>query len=142
MLKKPSEGWFAVAQYRMGTQEFYLSSSPFRNRYFLWSVVLLIALSCATVGVIALAHSKVPVLASVLMAYSLFELIFLSRIVFRSQQALHLYLTSGLARDVQNQPELSTVLGVAADVSNWALVLSITSAAVLLMAIIAIVRGH
>ena len=142
MVKKPPETWFAVSQYRMGTQEFYLSRSPFRNRYFLWSIVLLIALCCATVGVIALAHSRVPALASVLMAYSLFGLVSLFRIVFRSQQALHLYLTSGLAREIQNQPELSTILGVAADVSNWALVLSITSAAVLLMAIIAIVRGR
>jgi hypothetical protein len=126
----------------MGTPEFYASRSPFRNGYFLWSLVLLTIACSGAVGIVMLEWTRLSIWAISLIVYSLIESIFLFRIVLRSQQALHLLLTGGLLQRTEADSTLNTVLGVAADVSNWALVLAFSSTAALLMALIAVIIGH
>jgi len=103
--------------------------------------MLTIAL-CGAIGIVVVEWTHVSVLVISLIAYSVIETIFLFRIMLRSREALHLLLTGGLVQRTEVEPALNTVLGVAADVSNWTLVLALSSTIALLMALIAVLTGH
>ncbi len=133
--------WFNIARDRLGTPEFYWRPA-FRHRYFRWSFITL-TLICIFVVVVAVKFwARISIFAVAWLAIALVFAIRLFFVVRRSHECLHLFLTSGQVQRPDKGSPLEVVLGVAADVSNWALALAYSSIIALLLALLAILAWH
>ena len=130
--------WFNVATDHLGTSEFYLRPA-FRQRYFRWSFITLMLICVFVVGVAAKFWTRISIFA---IAWLAVGLVFAFRVVLRSHECLHLFLTSGAIHMPDKGSPMEIVLGVAADVSNWALSLAYSSIIAILLAMLAILASH
>jgi di/tricarboxylate transporter len=133
--------WFNVARDHLGTPEFYWRPA-FRQRYFRWSFITLMLICVFVVVVAAKFWTRLSIFSISWLAIALVFAIRLFLVVRRSHECLHLFLTSGQVQPPDKGSPLEVVLGVAADVSNWALALAYSSIIALLMAMLAILAWH
>jgi len=129
--------WFNIARDHLGTSEFYWRPA-FRNRYFRWSFITLM-LICVFVVVVAVKFwTRISIFSVAWLVITLFFAIRLFILVLRSHECVHLLLTSGQVQRPDKGSHLEIVLGVAADLSNWALALAYSSIIALLLALLTI----
>ena len=133
--------WFNIARDHLGTPEFYWRPA-FRHRYFRWSFITLMLICVFVVVVAAKFWTRISIFAVAWLAIGLVFAFRLFFVVRRSHECLHLFLTSGEIQLPEKGSPLEIVLGVAADVSNWALALAYSSIIAILLAMLAILVRH
>jgi di/tricarboxylate transporter len=133
--------WFGVARDWLGTSEFYWRS-PFRHRYFRWSFITLVLICAFVATMVAKSWTRISVFVVAWLVIALVFAIRLFLVVLRSHQALHLLLTSGQLERPEKGSALEIVLGVSANVSNWALALAFSSIIACLFALFAVLIEH
>jgi len=100
-------------------------------------------LICVFVVVVAAKFwTRISIFAVAWLAIGLVFAFRLFFVVRRSHECLHLFLTSGEIQLPEKGSPLEIVLGVAADLSNWALALAYSSIIAILLAMLAILVRH
>jgi len=134
------EGSFNVTRFK-ADPEFYMRPL-FRNRDLLWTFIGLIALCGSAIGIVVRGWSHLSVYAIAMIALAMFWAFSLFRMMLRSHEALHRLLTNEQIEPPVKGSPMAVVLGIIADVSNGAVVLSFLLFGTLLIAIIKILSGH
>ena len=130
----------AVTRFRMD-QRFYWRSA-FQSRTFQISFVTLALLCVLAMHIAVRSWAHLSMFTIALIAIAMCFAISLVRLVIRSHKIFHQLLTSRQTGPTDEETSLEAVLGVVADFSNGALILSYFSILALLMAISAIMSGR
>lgn len=126
--------WFDAGVRRYGGAEFY-SQSPFRHRRFKWSFITLVLVNAYAVFLLVRFWSRFSAWVIFWLLVALIAAIRLFWVVYSSHESLRFLISDRKLDQTEKETTARVALGILAGVSNWALVLGLSSVVALLLAL-------